>query len=112
MDEALARYVDEISPRTSPSGAEIRTILPENNHGIRVDYAVFPAGVETPNKSHDTEDEVLFVVSGAGTFALAGTEYEIRPRSCFIIPAGTPHHYRVSSGGPFEALATFTWVRT
>ncbi len=53
---------------------------------------VLPAGTLDPQQPHD-EDEVYYVISGAGRFVTGDEDLEVGPGSILYVPAGDDHRF-------------------
>jgi uncharacterized cupin superfamily protein len=71
-------------------------------HGIAVNFAVLPNGVEgAPPHCHSTEEELFVVLEGGGTLTLGDEEHEVRAGSIVGRPpaTGVPHAFRGGEHG-------------
>ena len=59
---------------------------------------MLPAGGTDPQEPH-TEDEVYYVVAGAGRIAVAGEDAPVQAGSLVFVPAHVPHHFHAISAG-------------
>lgn len=65
-------------------------------------FMVQPGG-HTPRHQHDYEHEV-FVVSGAGTVLLGGSERAIKGGDVIYVPADHEHQFKATGGAPLRFL--------
>ncbi len=65
-------------------------------------FSVTPGG-HTPRHSHDYEHEV-FIVDGAGTILLEGTERPIKKGDVIFVPADEEHQFRAAGNNPLQFL--------
>lgn len=108
MLQAVSR--DEATLYALPGRDFLLCIGPQNTsaRNLAVGLAVFPEGSAPAGHIHDTQEEVIYVVSGRGRLVSPEGTVELRPGTAAYIPAGL-HHATVSSGpGPLELLCTFS----
>lgn len=53
---------------------------------------VLPAGAEDPQQPHN-EDELYYVISGAGQIRVADEDRHVQPGSLIFVSQGTPHRF-------------------
>jgi len=58
-----------------------------------------------PKHIHVGSDEIQYIISGSGTFWLAGKQVDVHPGDLIIIPKGTQHAGNVATNGEFKALS-------
>jgi quercetin dioxygenase-like cupin family protein len=51
-----------------------------------------PPGIEVPQQPH-TEDEVYYVIAGAGKIEIAGQDRAVEAGAVVYVPAQVPHHF-------------------
>ena len=56
-----------------------------------------PAVAKVPEHGHDKETEMLYVLEGAGTMTVAGTDVAVTPTSVIQIPPNTKHAFAASA---------------
>lgn len=65
-------------------------------------------GEEPPLHTHQTEDEVFYVLSGSLTFQCDGQEFPLQQGGFIYLPCAIPHTYSVAPGVEARLLvATF-----
>jgi quercetin dioxygenase-like cupin family protein len=62
------------------------------------------AGEEPPEHTHDTEDEIFYVLDGAVTFHCGGESFDVDARGFMFLPRGIPHGYTIRSAGDVRLL--------
>jgi quercetin dioxygenase-like cupin family protein len=55
-----------------------------------------PKGASVPEHVHAKETEMLYVLAGAGTMTIAGTQVAVTPTSVIQIPPNTKHAFTAS----------------
>jgi quercetin dioxygenase-like cupin family protein len=93
--------------RTVEYGIPFLIKLGECAHGRGIAIVQYTArsGEEPPEHVHPTEDEVFYVVSGQLTFVCGSEEYPVAMGGMMILPAGSPHTYRLATGEAAQVLA-------
>lgn len=81
-----------------------RRVLFTNKYSQVVLMSV-PPGEDIGREVHETVDQVLVFVKGAGRAVVAGKMHDIRAGDMFAVPAGTEHDF-INTGA--EALKLFT----
>jgi len=108
MLQGVAR--EEATSYSLPGRDWYLCIGPQNSaaRNLTVGLAVFPEGSAPDGHVHDTQEEVIHVVSGRGRLVTPDGTVELLPGTSAYIPAGL-HHATVSSGpGPLELLCAFS----
>lgn len=72
----------------------------EKGQGRRVGFMEYTtrAGEEPPDHTHDTEDEIFYVLDGGLTFQCDGETFEVDKGGFVFLPSGLEHGYRIRSG--------------
>ncbi len=84
-------------------------IGPENSEArnITLGLAVFPPGSAPPGHVHPAEEEVIYILSGAGELVTPEGTARLEPGTTVYIPAGL-HHATVSRGSePLQLVSVF-----
>jgi len=81
-------------------GADFLVKVGERTHGrgIAIVQLTTRHGEEPPEHSHDTEDEIFYVLHGTVTFEVAKQRYTITPGGTIVLPCGIPHTYAIEDG--------------
>lgn len=61
-------------------------------------------GEEPPDHTHDTEDEIFYILSGELTFRCGGETFEVDTGGFIYLPQGVEHGYTIRSAGPVRLL--------
>ena len=83
---------------------QFRKVLFTNKYSQVVLMSV-PPGEDIGSEVHETVDQVLVFVKGAGRAVVAGKTHDIHAGDMFAVPAGTEHDF-INTGD--EALKLFT----
>lgn len=90
--------------RSALENDNFRKVMFTNKHSQVVLMSV-PPGEDIGKEVHETVDQVLVFVKGAGRALVAGKTHDIRPGDMFAVPAGTEHDF-INTGD--ESLKLFT----
>lgn len=85
-------------------------IGPQNSaaRNLTVGLARFPAGSAPPGHVHESQEEVVYVVSGRGQLVTPDGTVELQPGTSVYIPVGLHHATRSSGPGPLELVCAFS----
>jgi len=90
--------------RSALENDNFRKVMFTNKHSQVVLMSV-PPGEDIGKEVHQTVDQVLVFVKGAGRAVVAGKTHDIRAGDMFAVPAGTEHDF-INTGD--ESLKLFT----
>jgi quercetin dioxygenase-like cupin family protein len=76
------------------------------NAPLSASIASIPAGATIATHAHAHETELLYLLVGAGTLTIAGTQVAITPTSAIQIPPNTPHSFVATDA--VRALQVYT----
>ncbi|HIJ56196.1 MAG TPA: cupin domain-containing protein [Deltaproteobacteria bacterium] len=88
--------VDSISwlPHHFAKGVRIKPMITQKEDRLDVTCVLVevPAGVEVPEHVHETQDDILYPLSGKGVMWIEGEgEFTIEPGLIIRVPKGTKH---------------------
>ena len=90
-------------PRTSWILVSEKTVGAQNlSMGVNETY---PGGM-VPEHKHDTEEEVMFFLSGRGTFVTKDEQFVVEPGMCVYNPPGGLH--KIINDG--DEVLRFVWI--
>ncbi len=69
-------------------------------------------GEEPPDHTHETEDEMFYVLEGAITFHCGGEEFYLETGGFVFLPCGIEHGYTISNDDPVRLIAVTSPART
>lgn len=67
-----------------------------------------PPGGEIGEETHAENDQVLYLVAGAGTVYLEAEASEHKEGDMVLVPAGTKHNFVASKGQPLKIITTYS----
>ena len=68
-------------------------------------------GEEPPDHTHQTEDEIFYVLEGSITFRCNGESFELEQGGFIFLPRGLEHGYTIRSEEPVRLLVVTAPVR-
>ena len=88
--------VDSISwlPHQLAPGVRIKPMITQAEHklGVTCMLVDIPAGIDIPEHIHETQDDILYPLSGKGIMWIDGEgEFPIEPGLIIRVPKGTRH---------------------
>jgi len=83
-------------------GAEFIVKLGERRRFALLEYATDQD--EWPGHTHNTEDEVFYVLKGTLTFRCGNDEFDVGEGGFIFLPNGIEHGYKIRGGKPVRLL--------
>jgi quercetin dioxygenase-like cupin family protein len=83
----------------------------QEGHGAAFLEYVNRQGEEPPAHTHDTEDEMFYVVEGALTFQCGGESFDLQKGAFIFLPHGFQHTYLIRSQAPVRLIVVTAPVR-
>jgi quercetin dioxygenase-like cupin family protein len=68
-------------------------------------------GEEPPNHTHNTEDEMFYVLEGAITFRCGGATFDLEKGGFIFLPSGIEHGYTIRSEDPVRLIVVTAPIR-
>ena len=87
------------------NGRHSTLILTEEDMGAKgfiVGCHTMDPGGGAQEHAHEQEQEAMFFYEGTGIATIGESEYEIRPESVMLAPAGVPHRIQNTGDGPLK----------
>lgn len=90
------RIIDSIAwePHPSVPGVEIKPLISKRDDGLDVSCLLVkvPAGSEVPEHIHETQDDIIYPLTGKASMWVDGTgEFALEPGVLVRVPMGTRH---------------------
>ena len=90
------RSVDSISwsPHPTAPGVRIKPMISQKEHGLDITCFLveIPVGIEIPEHTHETQDDILYPLQGKGIMWVDGDgEFSLEPGLIVRVPKGTKH---------------------
>ena len=70
--------------------------------------AEFPAGTLAAAHTHATEEEIIYILSGAGAILSGEQEIRLEPGVAVFIPPALPHQIRADGPEPLKLVTLFS----
>ena len=70
--------------------------------------ATFPPDSNAPAHTHDTQEEIIFILSGHGDFVTAERTMKLEPGTAIFIPPGSPHQIVVTGDETIKLVTVFS----
>ncbi|HVH64636.1 MAG TPA: cupin domain-containing protein [Candidatus Acidoferrum sp.] len=101
-------------------GIDFTIKVGERGQGRRVALIEYTtrSGEEPPDHTHDTEDEIFYVLEGELRFRCGDEAFDVKDGGVVFLPSGIEHGYQIRSDGdvrllvvtaPVDATATGGW---
>jgi len=83
---------------------------PQNSaaHNLAFGLAEFPAGTLAAAHVHAAEEEIIFILSGAGAILAGEQEIHLEPGVAVFIPPGLTHQIRVDGAEALKLVTLFS----
>ena len=70
--------------------------------------ADFPGGTQASAHTHDTQEEILYVISGQGAIIAGDQQVAMIPGAAVFIPPGLPHQIRADGEETLRVVTLFS----
>ncbi len=83
---------------------------PQNSQAKNLAFglAEFPGETLAETHSHETEEEIIYILSGEGAVIAGQQESRLEPGVAVFIPPGLPHQIRVDGAEPLKLVTLFS----
>jgi quercetin dioxygenase-like cupin family protein len=83
---------------------------PQNSSAKNLAFGVatFPPDSKAPAHTHDTQEEIIFILSGRGKFVTAERTVALEPGTAIFIPPGSPHQIVVTGDETIKLVTVFS----
>jgi quercetin dioxygenase-like cupin family protein len=83
----------------------------QNGNGAAFVEYVTRKGEEPSSHTHQTEDEMFYVLEGAITFQCGGATFDLKKGGFIFLPSGIEHGYTIRSEEPVRLIVVTSPVR-
>ena len=110
MAEIERAHVDDCTVYHLPGRDWFYLLGPQNSQAKNLVFglAEFPAGTLAAAHAHETQEEIIYILSGAGAITAEGKETRLEPGVAVFIPPGLSHQIRVDEGEPLKLVTLFS----
>ncbi len=84
-----------------------RHVLATSKH-TQVVIMSIPAGGEIGEETHEDNDQILYLVEGAGQVTLDGVASDYNAGDVVLVPAGTKHNFVNKGDSPMKIITTYS----
>ncbi len=83
---------------------------PQNSQSKNLVFglAEFPGETLAEAHTHETEEEIIYILSGEGAVIAGQQESRLEPGVAVFIPPGLPHQIRVDGAEPLKLVTLFS----
>jgi quercetin dioxygenase-like cupin family protein len=83
---------------------------PQNSaaRNLAFGLAEFPAGTLAAEHVHAAEEEIIYILSGAGAILAGEQEVRLEPGVAVFIPPGQTHQIRADAAAPLRLVTLFS----
>jgi len=79
--------------------------------GVAILEYITRMGEEPPSHTHETEDEIFYVLEGAVTFRCGEETFDVNKGGFIFLPRGIEHSYTIHSEDPVRMIVVTAPVR-
>jgi quercetin dioxygenase-like cupin family protein len=110
MAEIERAHVDDCTVYHLPGRDWFYLLGPQNSQAKNLVFglAEFPASTLAAAHAHETQEEIIYILSGAGAIIAEGKETRLEPGVAVFIPPGLSHQIRVDEGEPLKLVTLFS----
>jgi quercetin dioxygenase-like cupin family protein len=110
MSKLETAHVDNCTVYHLPGRDWFYLLGPQNcsTRNLTFGLAEFPGGTLAAAHTHDTQEEILYTLSGAGAILAGEEEIRLEPGVAVFIPPGLAHQIRVDGAEPLKMVTLFS----
>lgn len=110
MAEIEKAHIDDCTVYHLPGRDWFYLLGPQNSQAKNLVFglAEFPASTLAAAHAHETQEEIIYILSGAGAIIAEGKETRLEPGVAVFIPPGLSHQIRVDEGELLKLVTLFS----
>lgn len=110
MSKLETAHIDNCTVYHLPGRDWFYLLGPENSSAQNLVFglATFPGGTLAATHMHETEEEIIYILSGKGAIIAEGDERVLEPGVAVFIPPGLPHQIRADGDEPLHLVTLFS----
>jgi quercetin dioxygenase-like cupin family protein len=110
MSKLETAHIDNCTVYHLPGRDWFYLLGPQNcsTRNLAFGLAEFPSGTLATAHTHDTQEEILYTLSGVGTIIAGEQEARMEPGVAVFIPPGLAHQIRVDGDEPLKVVTLFS----
>ena len=110
MTKLESAHIDTCTVYHLPGRDWYYLLGPQNCQAKNLVFGVaeFPAGTLAAAHTHQAEEEIIYILSGAGAIIADREETHLEPGVAVFIPPGLVHQIRTDGGEPLKLVTLFS----
>jgi quercetin dioxygenase-like cupin family protein len=110
MSRLETAHIDNCTVYHLPGRDWFYLLGPQNcsTRNLTFGLAEFPGGTLATAHTHDTQEEILYTLSGVGAIIAGEQEARMEPGVAVFIPPGLAHQVRVDGDEPLKVVTLFS----
>ena len=110
MAKLESAHVDTCTVYHLPGRDWFYLLGPQNSQAKNLAFglAEFPAGTLAAAHTHPAEEEIIYILSGAGAILAGEQEIRLEPGVAIFIPPGLVHQIRADGGQALRLVTLFS----
>jgi quercetin dioxygenase-like cupin family protein len=110
MAEIERAHIDDCTVYHLPGRDWFYLLGPQNSQAKNLVFglAEFPASTLAAAHAHETQEEIIYILSGTGDLIAEEKETRLEPGVAVFIPPGLLHQIRVDEGEPLKLVTLFS----
>ena len=110
MSKLETAHIDDCTVYNLPGRDWFYMLGPQNcrTQNLTFGLAEFPGNSLAMSHIHDTQEEILYTLSGVGTILTDDQEVRMEPGLAVFIPPGLAHRIRVDGEEPLRVVTLFS----
>lgn len=105
-----AAHIDTCTVHNLPGRDWFYMLGPQNcqTRNLTFGLAEFPGGTLAAAHTHETAEEIIYILSGQGAIISGEDEARLEPGIAVFIPPGLPHRIRADGQVPLRLVTLFS----
>jgi quercetin dioxygenase-like cupin family protein len=110
MTDLEKAHIDSCTVYHLPGRDWFYLLGPQNSQAQHLTFGLadFPGGTLASAHTHDTQEEILYVLSGQGAIISGEEEIRFEPGVAVYVPPGIPHQIRVDGEDTLRVVTIFS----
>ena len=110
MSKLETAHVDTCTVYNLPGRDWYYMLGPQNcqTRNLTFGLAEFPSGTLAAPHTHETQEEIIYILAGEGAIITDGETVRLEPGLAVFIPPGLPHRIRADGQEPLKLVTLFS----
>ena len=110
MPKLEAAHIDDCTVYNLPGRDWFYLVGPQNSDARNLVFGLadFPGGTLAAPHTHETEEEILYTISGKGAIIAGEEEVRFEPGVAVLIPPGVAHQIRADGKETLRVVTVFS----